>query len=200
MQGCETLFIFILFVLLCSRTSAPAMKADILTFELTCFAREGKWKRGHFSKISTKTFKRQNCKPACISHPLSVTAVVIFFKANFSVVFHETKGKELSLANHYKCPRIPMNQSELEVTLLACVKPLGTLPSASHGFTTGHGFSLDLWSKLRKLYNGKKEQSIRVIPFVPQLKNVCLWFVYSSVGRSEGSLFAQPEATFVKEV
>lgn len=176
MQGCETLFIFILFVLLCSRTSAPAMKADILTFELTCFAREGKWERGHFSKISTKTFKRQNCKPACISHPLSVTAVVIFFKANFSVVFHETKGKELSLANHYKCPRIPMNQSELEVTLLACVKPLGTLPSASHGFTTGPGFSLDRSSKLRKVYNGKKE-SICEITFVPQLKNLCLWFV-----------------------
>ena len=93
------------------------------------------------------------------------------------MVFHETKGKEHSVANHYKCPRIPLNQSELEVTLLACVKRLGTLPSASHGFTTGPGFSLDRSSKLRKVYNGKKKQSIREIPFVPQLKNVCLWFV-----------------------
>ena len=44
------------------------------------------------------------------------------------MVFLETKGKELSLANHYKCPCIPLNQSELEVTLLGCVKRLGTLP------------------------------------------------------------------------
>ena len=92
------------------------------------------------------------------------------------MVFHETKGKELSLANQYKCPRIPLNQSELEVTLLACVERLGTLPSASHGFTTGHGFSLDPSSKLRKVYNGKK-QSLPEITFLPQLKTVCLWFV-----------------------
>ena len=92
------------------------------------------------------------------------------------MVFYETKGNENSLANHYKCPRIPLNQSELEVTLLACVKRLGTLPSASHGFTTGPGFSLDRSSKLRKVYNGKK-QSICEVTFVPQLKTVCLCFV-----------------------
>lgn len=87
------------------------------------------------------------------------------------MVFHETKGKELNLANHYKCPCIPLNQSELEVTLLVCVQPLGTLPSANHGFTTGPGFFLDRSSNLRKVYNGKK-QSIREITFVPQLKTV----------------------------
>ena len=92
------------------------------------------------------------------------------------MVFHETKGKELSLANHYKLPCIPLNQSELEVTLLACVKRLGTLPSASHGFATGPGFSLDRSRKLRKVYNGKK-QSICEITFVPQVKTVCLCFV-----------------------
>ena len=92
------------------------------------------------------------------------------------MVFHETKGKEVSLANHYKCPRIPMNQSELEVTLLACVKRLGTLPSASHRFLV-LVFPLICQASCAKCTMEKKKQSIREIPFVPQLKNVCLWFV-----------------------
>ena len=74
-------------------------------------------------------------------------------------MFHETKGKEHSLANYYKCPRIPLNRSEIDVTLLACVKPLGTLPSASHGFTTGPGFSLDLSSKLRSVQWKKRNKA-----------------------------------------
>lgn len=115
------------------------------------------------------------------------------------MVFHETKGKELSLANHYKCPCIPLNQSELEVTLLVSVKSLGTLPSANHGFTTGPGFFLDRSSKLRKVYNGKKTKHLGDY-FRPSIKNRVVCGLFSSVGRSEGSLFAQPEATFVKEV
>jgi len=91
------------------------------------------------------------------------------------VVFHETKGKELGLANHYKCPRIPLNQSELEVTLLACVKRLGTLPSASHGFTT---WTMVLGSVKQVAQNVQwKIESIREITFVPQLEIVCLLFV-----------------------
>ena len=46
----------------------------------------------------------------------------------------------------------------------------------------------------------EKKQGIREITFVPQLKNRVVCGLFSSVGRSEGSLFAQPEATFVKEV
>lgn len=36
--------------------------------------------------------------------------------------------------------------------------------------------------------------------FRPSIKNRVVCGLFSSVGRSEGSLFAQPEATFVKEV